>query len=60
MRIALPPWSWRWPNWAPRWPPWWEVRAVANLYADLIRRGLWTLDKVPAIWQEEVAAMLNG
>ena len=31
---------------------------MANLYADIIRRGLWTLEQVPALWREEVEGML--
>ena len=31
---------------------------MVNLYADLIRRGLWTLAQVPALWREKVEEML--
>ena len=33
---------------------------MANLYADLIRRGLWTIEQVPTLWREEVENILLG
>lgn len=32
---------------------------MVKLYVDLINKGLWTLDKVPAIWHDKVAAELE-
>lgn len=32
---------------------------MAQLYVDLITQGLWTLDKVPALWKEQVEQMLQ-
>ena len=32
---------------------------MVNLYADLIRRGLWTLEQVPALWRSDVEAALT-
>lgn len=32
---------------------------MAKLYADLIERGLWTIDKVPARFKDEVAELLE-
>jgi hypothetical protein len=32
---------------------------VAAIYADLILKGLWTLEQVPERWRGEVAALLD-
>jgi hypothetical protein len=32
---------------------------MAQVYANLIRKGLWTLEQVPERWQEEVAELLS-
>ena len=32
---------------------------MAKLYADLIRKGLWTLDNVPQRWRAQVAELLK-
>lgn len=32
---------------------------MAELYADLVRRGLWELEQVPAIWRDAVASILR-
>lgn len=32
---------------------------MAGLYADLVKRGLWELEQVPALWREEVAAIIG-
>nr|WP_275532283.1 CD1375 family protein [Flavonifractor sp. An82] len=33
---------------------------MAKLYADLIQRGLWTIEQVPTLWREEVENILLG
>ena len=33
---------------------------MAKLYADLIHRGLWTIEQVPTLWWEEVENILLG
>lgn len=32
---------------------------MAKMYADMIKKGTWTLDKVPAKWRAEVEALLS-
>jgi hypothetical protein len=32
---------------------------MAQVYANLIRRGLWTLEQVPERWRTEVEALLG-
>lgn len=32
---------------------------MAKNYYNLIKKGLWTIDKVPAEWKEEVESLLN-
>lgn len=32
---------------------------MAKVYANLIRQGLWTIDRVPEKWRAEVEALLN-
>ena len=33
---------------------------MAKVYYDLIKKGLWTIDKVPPKWREDVQAMLDA
>lgn len=32
---------------------------MAKLYADMIRKGTWTIEKVPARWRSAVEALLT-
>ena len=40
-------------------PRWMEVRRLAKVYADLIRKGLKTIDDVPAPLRADVEAILT-
>lgn len=33
---------------------------MAKVYYDLIKKGLWTIDKVPPQWRDMVQAMLDA
>lgn len=33
---------------------------MAKVYYDLIKKGLWALDKVPSRWQADVQALLDA
>ena len=33
---------------------------MVNLYVSLINKGLWTIERVPTLWREEVQAILNA
>lgn len=33
---------------------------MAKVYFDLIKKGLWTIEKVPPLWREAVQAMLDA
>ena len=33
---------------------------MAKIYADLIKKGLWTIDRVDKRWVEEVLELLNS
>ena len=33
---------------------------MVDLYADLVRRGLWPLESVPALWRDAVSAAIGG
>ena len=32
---------------------------MAKIYVDLIKKGLWEIERVPNKWREEVEAMLD-
>lgn len=32
---------------------------MAKLYARLVKAGLWSIDDVPALWRQQVQAMLD-
>lgn len=33
---------------------------MVKLYVDLIKAGLWTIEKVPMIWRQDVQDMLDA
>lgn len=33
---------------------------MAKLYADLIQRGLWTIEQVPVLWRAEVEKLIGA
>ncbi len=33
---------------------------MAKIYADLVKKGLWTLEQVPERWRAEVEILLNA
>lgn len=33
---------------------------MAKVYFDLIKKGLWSIDRVPPLWREAVQAMLDA
>jgi hypothetical protein len=33
---------------------------MAKVYYDLIKKGLWEIEKVPSVWRDEVQAMLDA
>lgn len=33
---------------------------MAKLYYDLIKKGLWTIERVPMVWREDVQKLLDA